>query len=447
MAANNGPMDYSGNGSKPTDLTSRLSRTRNPCAGLDTDDSTSVKKYLGEIGETPLLTKADEWRITKPQRKLAYIIFSSIPFVEALAKDYEGESADQKRQETPLDEGSPTWKDKPPRTVDAILMSMPYADKNETLEKKIAALPSDVRVAAREKFSNLLNAYEATLEYGSGEDIERFANQTGIIPSDRPQYKALFDQTNEATDDMQTKFVLPNLRLVVHVAKNYVGRGLPLLDLIQNGNMGLMRATQKYDSFRGYKFSTHATWWIRQAITRELADTSRVIRFPVHIVEGLNRLHKTMDKLRIRLPSNYKLSDDDAEIISDEIGWSPEKIQSMLLTQYITNPDSLDRATIKGATDSKSLGDSQISDVIEPDDAAGINLRREDLNDAMDTLTDREVAVLKLRFGWDEGRKRTLEEVGQDFGVTRERIRQIEEKALSKLRENRTLMERTMGTY
>jgi RNA polymerase primary sigma factor len=154
-----------------------------------------------------------------------------------------------------------------------------------------------------------------------------------------------------------------------------------------------------------------------------------------------------MDKLRIRLPSNYKLSDDDAEIISDEIGWSPEKIQSMLLTQYITNPDSLDRATIKGATDSKSLGDSQISDVIEPDDAAGINLRREDLNDAMDTLTDREVAVLKLRFGWDEGRKRTLEEVGQDFGVTRERIRQIEEKALSKLRENRTLMERTMGTY
>ena len=224
----------------------------------------------------------------------------------------------------------------------------------------------------------------------------------------------------------QQRLAEANLRLVVSIAKRYVGRGMLFLDLIQEGNLGLIKAVEKYDYRKGFKFSTYATWWIRQAITRAIADQARTIRIPVHMVETINKLIRVSRQLLQELGR-----EPTPEEIADEMGMSVERVREIL--KISQEPVSLE--TPIGEEEDSHLGDFiQDDNVPVPADAAAFTLLKEQLVEVLGTLTEREQKVLRLRFGLDDGRARTLEEVGKEFNVTRERIRQIEAKALRKLR-------------
>jgi RNA polymerase primary sigma factor len=237
---------------------------------------------------------------------------------------------------------------------------------------------------------------------------------------------SLATRIEDGDEEAKRRLAEANLRLVVSIAKRYVGRGMLFLDLSQEGNMGLIKAVEKFDYRKGFKFSTYATWWIRQAITRAIADQARTIRIPVHMVETINKLIRVQRQLLQDLGR-----EPSPEEIAEDMDLTPEKVREIL--KIAQEPVSLE--TPIGEEDDSHLGDFiEDQDATSPSEHAAYELLKEQLEDVLDTLTDREENVLRLRFGLDDGRTRTLEEVGKVFGVTRERIRQIEAKALRKLR-------------
>ena len=257
--------------------------------------------------------------------------------------------------------------------------------------------------------------------------VKLYLKEIGRVPLlDADREAELAKKMSEGDEQAKRELVEANLRLVVSIAKRYVGKGLFFLDLIQEGNLGLMKAVSKFDYTKGYKFSTYATWWIRQAITRAIADQARTIRIPVHMVETIHKVTKVSRQML-----QEKGREVSATEVAKEMNMNPDKVREIL--KIAQDPISLE--TPVGEEE-----DSHIGDFIEdqespaPAEAASSELLREQLNEVLHTLTPREEAVLRLRFGLEDGRQRTLEEVGQQFNITRERIRQIEAKALRKLR-------------
>ena len=263
--------------------------------------------------------------------------------------------------------------------------------------------------------------------FSTDDPVRMYLKEIGKVPLLTPEEEiALAKRMSEGDEEAKHRMTEANLRLVVSIAKRYVGRGMLFLDLIQEGNLGLIKAVEKFDHKKGYKFSTYATWWIRQAITRAIADQARTIRIPVHMVETINKTIRVSRQLLQELGH-----DPSAEEIAEEMNMPVEKVRDIL--KIAQEPVSLE--TPIGEEEDSHLGDFiPDEDASEPSEAASFSLLREQLEEVLDTLAPREKKVLELRFGIVDGRTRTLEEVGKEFNVTRERIRQIEAKALRKLR-------------
>ncbi len=286
----------------------------------------------------------------------------------------------------------------------------------------------DIDISAEEEEEvEIINDADILDGVSTEDPVRMYLKEIGNVPLLTSEEEVeLAKRVEQGDQEAKKKLTEANLRLVVSIAKKYVGRGMPFLDLIQEGNMGLMKAVDKFDYTKGYKFSTYATWWIRQAITRGIADTGRTIRVPVHMVETIN---KTLRMTRQLLQELGR--EPTPEEVADRLGVPVSRVQEVL--KISRDPVSLD--TPIGEEDDSHLGDFiEDEKTTSPADSAAFSMLREELNSALDSLTDRERQVIVLRFGLEDGRARTLEEVGEEFNVTRERIRQIEAKALRKLR-------------
>jgi RNA polymerase primary sigma factor len=287
---------------------------------------------------------------------------------------------------------------------------------------------SDEWVAEDEEVVIEPNVY---LDDVSDDSVRLYLREIGKIPLLTAQEElALAHRVVAGEKRAKDKMAEANMRLVVSIAKRYVGRGLDLLDLIQEGNTGLLRAVEKFDPDKGFKFSTYATWWIRQAITRAIADQARTIRIPVHMVETINKLLRTQRRLTQDL--NREPTNDE---IAKEMDIDVEKVEHIMKIKQDIH--SLDQSVRDDEEDSV-LGDFvEDEDTISPEDSAANQLLKEQVKDLLSGLSDREQKIIRLRFGLEDGKSHTLEEVGQEFSVTRERIRQIEAKALAKLRKHK----------
>ncbi len=306
--------------------------------------------------------------------------------------------------------------------IDVLKMSG-VADDDETLDDDVP--PEEIE---NEEEVDVENVDLSVPDSVSIEDpVRMYLKEIGKVPLLSADEEVELAKRMELGDqDAKNKLAEANLRLVVSIAKRYVGRGMLFLDLIQEGNLGLIKAVEKFDYRKGYKFSTYATWWIRQAITRAIADQARTIRIPVHMVETINKLIRVSRQLLQELGR-----EPTPEEIAEQMDMPVEKVREIL--KISQEPVSLE--TPIGEEEDSHLGDFiQDDQVPVPADAAAFELLKEQLNEVLDTLTEREQKVLRLRFGLDDGKARTLEEVGRQFNVTRERIRQIEAKALRKLR-------------
>jgi len=307
--------------------------------------------------------------------------------------------------------------------------SADFSSKDDELDVGAIDVPKVDEDAEDEVASPEIEKVDLSLPKGISIDdpVRMYLKEIGKIPLLKPHEEVEYaKRMNDGDEIAKQRLVEANLRLVVSIAKRYVGRGMLFLDLIQEGNLGLIKAVEKFDYTKGYKFSTYATWWIRQAITRAIADQARTIRIPVHMVETINKLIRVSRQLLQELGRDPK-----PEEIAKEMEMTEEKVREIM--KIAQDPVSLE--TPIGEEEDSHLGDFiPDDDAPAPAEAAAYSLLKEQIEDVLDSLNEREQKVLKLRFGLKDGRARTLEEVGKEFDVTRERIRQIEAKALRKLR-------------
>lgn len=299
-------------------------------------------------------------------------------------------------------------------------------DVDEVFEEDDEEISSEKALA--DDIESLEQSFAASTQTKLNDPVKMYLKEIGRVelldPSEEPE---IAKRIQEGDEEAKKKLIAANLRLVVSIAKKYVGRGMLFLDLIQEGNMGLAKAVEKFDYTKGFKFSTYATWWIRQAITRAIADQARTIRIPVHMVETINKL----TRIQRQLVQDLGRDPTAEEIAAKMENISPEKVRE--IQKIALEPVSLE--TPIGEEDDSHLGDFiEDKDAMSPDEYANNQLLKDEINTVLQGLTEREEKVLRLRFGLYDGRTRTLEEVGKEFNVTRERIRQIEAKALRKLK-------------